>query len=105
MVVEKQVDHSQSGMYSSGLTREEMRARWTEEAPIWAASWGISTEEYLKRADALIEHIRKRKKIYAGRECLIRHPAVNLKEYNEAFSAQYGKVFTIDDVHLFSLRR
>lgn len=86
------------------IPKEERRRLWTEEASIWAHSWGITTEDYLERADKLIYHLRKRKKNISGRESLIRHPGVNLEAYNAAFSAQYGKTFTIDDLHMFSVR-
>jgi hypothetical protein len=86
------------------ICKEERRRIWTEEAHRWAESWGITSEEYLKRADDLVNYLRKIKKIVSGRESLIRHKGQNIAVYNEAFSKQYGKIFTIDDFHLFSLR-
>jgi hypothetical protein len=86
------------------ISKEERRRIWTEEAPRWADSWGITVDDYLERADKIVNYLRKKKKNISGRESLIRHKGQSIEAYNEAFSEQYGKVFTIDDLHMFTLR-
>lgn len=86
------------------IPRAERSKRWTEEAPIWAENWGMTIEEYLKRADDTVKYLRKRKKEVSGRESLIRLAKPDLDAMNAAYSERYGKTWTVNDVHMFLLR-
>ena len=98
-------DEAEGSNSSRCLPIEEQRRIWLEECPQWAESWNISPEEYLSRAHSVVNELRGRGKVVSGIESLHRHKGQDMEAYNAAFSAQYGKVFTINDLHMFSLRR
>ena len=86
------------------IPKAERSKRWTEEAPLWAANWGMPVDEYLRRADDCIQRLRKRGKGVSGRESLFRLSKPDLDAMNAAYSERYGRTWTVNDVHMFSLR-
>ena len=86
------------------IPKAERNKRWTEEAPTWAANWGMPVDEYLRRADSFISYLRENKKKISGRENLFRLPKPDLDAMNAAYSERYGRTWRVNDVHMFSLR-
>jgi hypothetical protein len=84
---------------------------WVERAEDMALSWGISTEDYLTKADEYINfRIKKGMKTsgrtrQTAREGLILLPRPNIEKVNEQFSESYNKTFTEADFPMFKQKR
>lgn len=83
--------------------RQKRLRLWNERLAERAESWGMTIEEYLKKADEYVAYFRRSKKVLYGREDLIpRRMPDDLVAYNAAFSERYG-VFTKDSFPMFGI--
>ena len=77
---------------------------WDERAEEMAQSWGMSTEEYLKKADEYISFLKKNRRETSGRTGLILLKRPNIEKVNELFEKRYNKTFTERDFPMFKLK-
>ncbi|MBY0281362.1 MAG: hypothetical protein K2W94_04305 [Alphaproteobacteria bacterium] len=83
--------------------RQERLRSWNEKLPERAAAWGMSEEEYLKKANEYIAHFKRRTHILYGVEDLIpRYLPEDLEEYNKAWK-HTGRTYTRDSFPMFGL--
>jgi hypothetical protein len=74
---------------------------WDEKAEEMAQSWGMSMEEYLKKADEYISLLKKNRRETSGRTGLILLKRPDIEKINEWFEESYNKTFTEKDFPMF----